>query len=240
MGSPGQAWYVPAGVALAFQPGLPAMGQVHIAALPEMDGRMVREPVEGDHGRERSGAYVGHLDGRPAGFIQNFRTGLRLNWKASAEPAALGAQDRRRWRSRAAQKRQDPAVERERQYERVAQEVDVIWTAATPVEAHPYLAGKDVQSHGLRQGKDGRLLVPVQDADGKIWSVQSIGPDGFKQFHEGGRVEGGHYVIGDVDLPGPLLIVEGYATAAMSVAAIFDGGGSRLFDGLPASASRTL
>ncbi len=114
----------------------------------------------------------------------------------------------------AAQKRLERALERERQYERTAQEVDAIWAAATPARAHPYLADKGVQSHGLRRAEDGRLLVPVQDADGRLWSVQRIGPDGFKQFHEGGRVEGGHFVIGDLQRPGPVLIAEGYATAA--------------------------
>ena len=231
-----KAWYVPAGVELeAFQPWLPAMGQVHIAVdadpraefaqalreaglqldgAPQMDGRMHRVAVEGDHGRERSGAYVGHLDGKPAGFIQNFRTGLRSDWKATGQAVALGAQDRARMAAEAAQKRHERAAERERQYERTAQEVDAIWTAATPVEAHPYLAEKRVASHGLRQGEDGRLLVPVQDADGKLWSLQHIDADGTKQFHKEGRVEGGHFVIGDVNRPGPLLIAEGYATAA--------------------------
>jgi phage/plasmid primase-like uncharacterized protein len=86
--------------------------------------------------------------------------------------------------------------------------------ASPPVEAHPYLADKGVQSHGLRQDDAGRLLVPVQDANGRLWTVQKIGPDGFKQFQEGGRVEGGHFAIGDVRQPGPILIAEGYATAA--------------------------
>ena len=81
-------------------------------------------------------------------------------------------------------------------------------------QAHPYLADKGVQPHGLRQDADGRLMVPVRDADGRIWSLQRIGGDGFKQFEEGGRVEGGHYVIGDLKQPGPLLIAEGFATAA--------------------------
>jgi phage/plasmid primase-like uncharacterized protein len=54
----------------------------------------------------------------------------------------------------------------------------------------------------------------LYDADGKLWSFQRIGPDGFKQFYEGGRVEGGHYVVGDLQRPGPVLIAEGYATAA--------------------------
>ena len=56
--------------------------------------------------------------------------------------------------------------------------------------------------------------MPVQDVDGKLWSLQRIGPDGTKQFKEGGRVDGGHFVIGEVDQRGPLLIAEGYATAA--------------------------
>ena len=250
-----KAWYVPAGVDLeAFTAWLPSRDSVHIAvdaspaeqfaeALREcglrpdgplqMDGQMHRVPVEGDKGNERSGAYVGHLDGRPAGFIQNFKTGVKTTWKASGQVAALGAQDRARMAAEAAQKRHERALERERQYERTAQQVDAIWTAATPVEAHPYLAEKDVPSHGLRQGAEGqtitvrdregaeheisiagRLLVPVADANGKMTSLQFIDPAGGKMFMPNGRVEGGHYVVGDLEQPGPVLIAEGYATAA--------------------------
>lgn len=231
-----KAWYVPAGVDLdAFAAWLPAKASVHIAVdanpveqfaaairesglqldgPPQMDGRLHRVPADGDKGRERSGAYSGHLDGRPAGFIQNHRTGVKQNWKATGQAAALDAQDRAQLAAEAAQKRHDRAQERERQAERTAQQVEAIWTAATPAEAHSYLAEKGVRSHGLRQDEAGRLLVPVRDADGRLWSLQKIGPDGFKQFQEAGRVEGGHYLIGDPAQPGPLLIAEGYATAA--------------------------
>jgi len=219
-----KAWYVPAGVDLdAFTPWLPAKGSVHIAvdanpaeqfaeALrecglqldgpPQMDGQLHRVPVEGDKARERSGAYKAHLDGRPAGFIQNHKTGVRRNWKASRQAAALGAQDRAQMAAEAAQKRHDRAREREQQAERTAQQVEAMWTAATPAQAHPYLTDKGVQPHELRQDEAGRLMVPVQDADGRMWSLQRIGPDGFKQFQEGGRVEGGHFAIGDVQKQG--------------------------------------
>ena len=250
-----KAWYVPAGVDLeAFTPWLPAHGSVHIAvdvdpaeqfadAMREcglrpdgpvqMDGRMHRVPVDDDKRGERSGAYVGHLDARPAGFIQNFRTGVKTTWKATGQVAALGAQDRARMAAEAAQKRHERALEREQRYERTAQEVDAIWTAATAIQAHPYLADKGVQSHGLRQGSDGqtitvqdhdgadrevsiagRLLVPVADANGRMTSLQFIDPTSSKMFMPNGRVEGGHFVIGDAQQPGPLLIAEGYATAA--------------------------
>ena len=256
MGSPGEGvgMFLPAWTWKAFTVWLPSRDSVHIAvdaspaeqfaeALREcglrpdgpvqMDGEMHRVPVEGDKGNERSGAYVGHLDGRPAGFIQNFKTGVKTTWKASGQVAALGAQDRAHMAAEAAQKRHERALERERMYERTAQQVDAIWTAAMPVEAHPYLAEKGVPSHGLRQGVDGqtitvrdregaeheisiagRLLVPVADANGKMMSLQFIEPAAAKMFMPNGRVEGGHYVVGDVGKPGPLLIAEGYATAA--------------------------
>jgi putative DNA primase/helicase len=231
-----KAWYVPAGVELeAFTAWMPARGSVHIAVdadpiaqftealresglqldgAPQMDGQLHRVRADGDQGAERSGAYFGHLDGRPAGFIQNHRTGLKQNWKAGGPAATLDARDRAQLAAEAAQKRHERAHEREQQAERVAQQVDAIWTAAMPVDAHPYLAEKGVQSHGLRQDQAGRLLVSVQDADGRMWSVQKITADGFKQFQEGGRVEGGHFVLGDPRHPGPILIAEGYATAA--------------------------
>ncbi|HUZ64824.1 MAG TPA: zincin-like metallopeptidase domain-containing protein [Acetobacteraceae bacterium] len=250
-----KAWYVPAGVDLdAFTPWLPVRGSVHIAvdanpvqqfaeALREcglrpdgpvqMDGQMHRVPVEGDKGRERSGAYVGHQDGKPAGFIQNFKAGVKTAWKATGPAIALSAEDRARMAAEAAQRRHERALERERMYERTAQEVDAIWAAATPVEAHPYLADKQVPSHGLRQGSEGqaitvqdaegndrpisiagRLMVPVMDASDRMTSLQFIDPAGGKMFMPESRVEGGHFAIGDLAQSGALLIAEGYATAA--------------------------
>ncbi len=250
-----KAWYVPAGVDLdAFAAWLPSSESVQVAGDVDpaeqfadalracglqpngpvhMDGAMHRVPVEGDKGKERSGAYVGYLDRWPAGFIQNFKTGVKTTWKATGKVAALGKEDRARVAAEAAQRRHERALERERQYERAAQQADAIWTAATPVAAHPYLAEKGVLSHGLRQGVDGqiitvqdregieygvsiagRLLVPVIDTNGKMMSLQFIDAAGTKMFMPNARVESGHFVIGNLDKPGPLLIAEGYATAA--------------------------
>jgi putative DNA primase/helicase len=47
-----------------------------------------------------------------------------------------------------------------------------------------------------------------------MMSLQFIDPPGGKMFMPNGRVECGHYVVGDLGKPGPLLIAEGYATAA--------------------------
>ena len=232
-----KAWFVPAGVALdAFERWMPAKGAVQVEAKPDpreqfaqalrdaglrlqgaplMDGQLHRVQVEGDHDKDRSGSYVGHLDGRPAGFYQNFKTGgEKVTWKASGRVTALSAQGRAQLAAEAAQKLHDRTRERERLHERTAEQVGAMWAAATPAGAHPYLDAKGVGVHGLRGDGRGNLLVPVQDVHGKLWSVQRIAPDGSKQFKADGRMDGGHYVIGDPARPGPLLIAEGFATAA--------------------------
>ena len=42
---------------------------------PQADGKLHRVSVEGDKGGKKSGAYTLYPDGRPAGFIQNHKTG---------------------------------------------------------------------------------------------------------------------------------------------------------------------
>jgi phage/plasmid primase-like uncharacterized protein len=174
-----KAWYVPAGMDLeAFTPWMPAKGSVHIAVdanpieqfpgalresglqldgAPQMDGQLYCVRADGDQGAERSGAYRGHLDGRPAGFIQNHRTGVKQNWKASGQAAALDARDRAQMAAEAAQKRHDRAYEREQQAERVAQQVDAIWTAATSDQD-----GSAIHTHPIRQHQRRRWSACVK------------------------------------------------------------------------------
>ena len=251
-----KAWFVPTGVSVdAFAQWIPAKGSVHIDAGPHpreafadalhgaglrldgaplMDGQLHRVPVEGDRGRERSGAYKGHLDGRPAGFCQNFKTGgEKVYWKADSKATALTAQERAQQAVEAAQSRQVRAHQREQMYERAAGLADAIWEAAAPVSQSAYLERKGVVAEGLREGRYGQnipvrgedgnerqksiagmLIVPVHGADGKLASLQLIQPDGAKMFLPNGKMDAGHFAVGDVNKPGPLLIAEGYATAA--------------------------
>jgi putative DNA primase/helicase len=120
-----RCWYVPAGtdpepfarwrqgaVARAlpedpraeFAETLMAAGLI-IDGLPLMDGKLRRVPVEGDRKGQRSGAYVGHLDAHPAGFLENFRTGVRENWKSQTPREALSADARARLIAEAAESR---------------------------------------------------------------------------------------------------------------------------------------
>ncbi|NBQ70483.1 MAG: DUF1738 domain-containing protein, partial [Nitrosomonadaceae bacterium] len=49
---------------------------------PVMDGSTHRIKVIGDKSSEKSGFYVAHLDGHPAGYFKNNRTGIEIRWKA--------------------------------------------------------------------------------------------------------------------------------------------------------------
>jgi putative DNA primase/helicase len=251
-----KAWFVPAGTDLtSLGAWLPLRDELHVTptldpraefaesirsaglemdGLPDMNGQIQRVCVIGDTGKQRSGAYVGHLDGHPAGFIENHKTGIRMNWKSGAPTQALGAQDRARLAAEAAQKRHDRAIDREQITQAAALVAETAWNAARPAASnHPYLTAKGIEPGELRMGApgqmiattdkdsnprnvrlEGRLLIPMRDIDGALWSVQTIDADGTKTFHKGGRLEGSHVILGTLKEDAPVIIAEGYATAA--------------------------
>ena len=99
------------------------------------------------------------------------------------------------------------------------------------MQTHPYLTRKGVEAHGLRQDRRGNLLVPMRDIDGRLWGLQTITPDGGKLFMRGGRKQGTHALLGELQPGAPVVIAEGFATAAtmreatgLAVVAAFDSG----------------
>jgi conjugative relaxase-like TrwC/TraI family protein len=198
---------------------------------PIMDGRKHRVPVEGDRPGRRSGTYIGHFDEHPAGYIHNFKTGEEIRWKASRAWPALSRAERHRELARIEEARAAREAARRRREEAVADLAVRAWNRARPVETHPYLTRKGLAAHGLRQNRSGHLLVPMRDAAGRLWGVQSIDAAGTKRFMGGGRKHG-LYAALDAPEPGePVVIAEGYATAAalreatgLATIAAFDGG----------------
>jgi phage/plasmid primase-like uncharacterized protein len=199
----------------------------------EMDGKLRRAPVEGDRKGQKSGSYVGHLDGWPAGYIRNYKTGTEIRWKADRPVRGLDPAERAAFAAEAAARSAERARERQDIQARAARMAHRLWAAAAPAkDHHPYLAAKGVRAHGLRQDRRGRLLVPVRGADGCLWGVQRVDVNGSKLFLKGARTEGGHALIGGQPKRGaPLLVAEGYATGAtlheatgLSVAVAFNAG----------------
>lgn len=94
---------------------------------------------------------------------------------------------------------------------KVSIECKQIWENLSEAVEHPYLNRKGLKSaYGARiQGN--KLVIPLFDENGGIWSLQTISEDGSKSYHTGGRVKGCYYQIG----PGtPTFMAEGFATAA--------------------------
>ncbi len=90
--------------------------------------------------------------------------------------------------------------------------------AASDDGTSAYLIRKKISAHGLKFEHDGTLLVPMRDEAGALWNVQRISESGDKKFLYGGRKTGLWHWVGippaDQAAPAPLLIAEGYATAA--------------------------
>ncbi len=49
------------------------------------DGKLHRFKINGEKSGKQSGAYTLHLDGKPAGYVQDFRTDNKLNWTFKGE-----------------------------------------------------------------------------------------------------------------------------------------------------------
>ncbi len=157
-------------------------------------------------------AYLLHMDGIPAGGLENWRDGKgweswRFDIGRTLTPQEL---DALRIRKQAASARRMDEANRRHAAARVLAER--IWQSAPPADGeHPYLARKGFAAQGLRAFK-GALVVPIRDADGALQSLQFIGAGGTKRFLKGGRVASLHFLIGVASKV--VCITEGYATAA--------------------------
>jgi putative DNA primase/helicase len=175
------------------------------------DGQLHRVRWIGDKSGARNGAYVLHLNGRPAGFVECFKRGIRFKW--SAEGARLSTADRRALNAKMAKERKRCQRDERERHELVAKRAQAILHGCRAAEPeHDYLKRKGVGPRGLKVDAAGRLVVSLRDEAGKIWSLQTIAPNGDKLFERGGRKSGLFHLLGE---PGnQIVIAEGFATAA--------------------------
>lgn len=189
-----------------FQQAMTAAGLEAVDVIHD-DGELHRIPTNGRRG-DKSGWYVLHTDGVPAGSFGCWRSGLQSTWCAKSDKAMTDAEretHRQRIKTMKAQRDADEAARHKDEADKAA----IRWRAASLSCAHPYLTFKDIKGYGIRQ--DGEvLLIPVRGIDGKLHSLQTITPDGFKRFK--GRMKGCYHSIGKPT--GRLIVCEGYATGA--------------------------
>ena len=119
---------------------------------PIMDGAKHRITIDGDKKHEHSGFYVGHLDGHPAGYIMNNRTGVEMKWKSKGY--SLDPEEKAQLQAEAANKLRDREAALQAKQKAVALEIFTLLSVSEAAPAdHPYLVSKQVRSGDL-------LVVP--------------------------------------------------------------------------------
>jgi phage/plasmid primase-like uncharacterized protein len=204
-----------------FADALVSMGFVVSADNPvQMDGKKHRMSVVGEPYSKNSGAgfYVGYLDGHPAGYIKNNKTGEEQNWKAKGY--TLDPEQRAQLQAEAAAKLQARAAEQAATHEATAYRASTRLAYLTPAtEPTPYLQAKGLQPQpGAFTDEAGKTTyIPAIDVNGKHWTTQYIQEDGTKRFAKDSKKEGCFHAVGGLEAlsKAPALVIgEGYATAA--------------------------
>ena len=182
----------------------------------EADGEIHRCGVTGKE-RGKDGSYKAFLDAPASLWWKNWRTGEEGTWSAKEE-SKLTEEEREEWRARVRQIKEERAQELSQRRTHAAEKAGRLWATFLPATAdNPYLVRKGIEPLGdIRQTKNGSLVLPILNAEGKLVSLQFIDSEGGKLFLSGGEVKSCFCPLPSVNAgrEGPLLIAEGYATAA--------------------------
>ncbi len=108
------------------------------------------------------------------------------------------------------------AAAEEKQKRRIAALLTAAVNKLPKATEHPYLTKKGIKAHGVRLRKKGNeLIIPLYGANGKVWTLQRIIPDGSKYLWKGGRKRGGYYPLAERDEDKSIILIcEGFATGA--------------------------
>ena len=204
-----------------------------IEGEPVMDGKIQRVPVATGRPGAKDGAYCGFADGKPNGWYQNHKTGVQGKWLATGH--VLSEEAKRELHREAANTLSAAEIERQAVQEKAQKRAYAKWMNAEPVQDHPYLNRKGVESFELRQDRQGNLVVPGFDLDtGCLQTVEYINKDGGKWFEKDCPKKRAVCVLPNKDAletGNVVLMVEGYATGAsvhqatgLPVAVAFDAG----------------
>lgn len=202
-----------------FAEALKSIGCVISGEHPIMDGVKHRISVVGEKFSKNAGSgfYVGHLDGHPAGYMKNNKTGAEITWKSKGytlrdeEKASIAAEAASKLQAREA----GLVARQEQAAQRVARQMDELVPAVAPTA---YMLAKGIvpQEGALTDREGKKTYLPVIDVDGKQWSMQYIQENGIKRFAKDSRKEGCFHVVGgmkQLTAAPALVICEGYATA---------------------------
>lgn len=165
------------------------------------------------------GRYAVHLDFPPNVYVVNYHEGGEGRTVPLYERGvldAMTAEEREAMREKIRQEKEAAQARRENERRAAAEKATVLFPNLPHAGTeNPYLRRKGCIPVGdMRQDKDGRLVLPVRNADGRLTSLQYIDGEGSKRFLKGGEKAGCYFPIPAKDgrQDGPLLLGEGAAT----------------------------
>jgi putative DNA primase/helicase len=175
------------------------------------DGNLHRFKING----KLNGAYVLHLDGRAAGYFQDFKQGIKERWKMAGQHKSLTDGERQAFREKRIKQEAEREAEKTAKHAKAAKTALTIWSKSAPATNHPYLIKKRIKPYLSRIYKES-LVIPVFSAKGELVNLQFIQGDGSKRFLSGGRKAGCFCSIGEESEAkiSTILVAEGFATAA--------------------------
>lgn len=169
------------------------------------------------------GRYAVHLDFPPCVWVCNRHngdddSGYTVKLYEESQLNAMTEAEREAMREKIRQEKEAAQARREEERRAAAEKANALFQTLTHAgEDNAYLRRKGCVPMGdMRQDKDGRLVLPVRNAEGRIVSLQYVDGEGNKRFLKGGEKKGCYFPMPAKDgrQDGPLLIGEGSATVA--------------------------
>ena len=188
------------------------------------DGSLHRYDIDGEKRGRKSGAYIIHTDGFPAGFIQNWKIGVKEKWKF--DTTGLPEEQRQYFNSEEYRRQEEEREKRqqEREQKRKEKQIEaaeysrIFWeTLKEASENHEYLQKKHIKPLGVRTNGL-QLAIPLRNIQGIVKSIQWIDIDGKKRFQPNTAIDGLFWSVGleniPIDVENTILLGEGFATMA--------------------------
>lgn len=186
-------------------------GLPYPAKEPEA-GKLERFSTNGKSGDEAGWCKL-FPDGTGAAFGCN-RDGSAFTWQqrdSNAKP--MSQAERQALQDKANAIRLQAEKERTENYAKASKiAIRIFSEALENNKPHDYTKRKGIKSIGEKLDLDGRLVLPVYDANGAIQSLQFIDAKGEKRFLPNGKMQGGRLFLDAPADGSPLILCEGWAT----------------------------
>lgn len=177
------------------------------------DGNLHRFHVHGDKHSSKNGWYILFIDHIPCGKFGSWKSGLSITWCTKSKHQMTHHEWIKHCKQMTEARHQHSIIQNEK-HKAAAELANEVWNMAKPAcQEHPYLLKKQIPPCSARQIHN-RLILPILDIHGYLWSIQFINTLGGKFLLTGGAKKGHFIPINGSHFNQQILICEGFATGA--------------------------